>query len=62
MAPMGEVQGKTNCQKCIDCEPMTGECYKCYGEMGGTPLKRVFSEGEKQPPRVAPAWCPNRQK
>lgn len=63
--PMGNVKGGTNCQVCIDCEPMrspTDTCYRCYGQGPSTPLKRDFSVNEPMPPAVAPNWCPNRKK
>ena len=64
--PMGNVSGKTNCRCCIDCEPMINLSnnvlsYRCYGQYY-VPIKRDFSVGESQPPRIAPRWCPNRSR
>lgn len=65
--PMGNVKGKTNCQVCIDCEPMTspeGPSYRCYGENQKmyAPMKKDFAEGKDKPPVIAPKWCPHRKR
>lgn len=65
--PMGGVKGGTNCRECIDCEPMMmcgdpmNNCFRCYGDGGGAPLKKDFGVGKLQPPLVAPNWCPHRK-
>ena len=65
--PMGDRYGGTNCQTCIDCEPMTDgitRSYRCYGQnkpSGAVPIKRNFAEGQDEPPKRAPSWCPHRK-
>ena len=66
--PMGTVKGTTNCQVCIDCEPMFNiytceSSFRCYGEMLTAPVKKDVPENEGGlPPSVAPDWCPNRRR
>ena len=59
--PMGEIKCKTNCRKCIDCEPMSsseGTCFRCYGQLRGVPLKKDFGFNKKYPPKIRPSFCP----
>jgi len=65
--PMGNIKSKTNCQVCIDCEPMqspTDTCFRCYGENKymAAPLKKDFAVNKIKPPKVAPEWCPHRKR
>ena len=60
-------EARTNCQKCDGCQPMVRigqpslHLYRCYGELGGFPLKKDFAMGMAEPPSRAPRWCPHRK-
>lgn len=63
--PEGNVKGKINCQKCIDCERMVNfstleESFRCYGNNGIVEIKKNFARNQKNPPKISPDWCPNR--
>ena len=61
--PVGLEKGSIKCSKCIDCEPMRAgneTCFRCYGEVGGFPLKRDFAINTELP-GIAPTWCPHRK-
>jgi len=61
---MDKVKQGINCRICIDCQKMasnTEKCFRCYGEINGTPLKKDYAIDCLEPPEIAPDWCPNRK-